>query len=175
MNWLEHISAVTNSFNLATFYSIHVFNEKVKLFMCDTVVILGIHGFYIAFLTRLFQRLVGGAFIKKNTKYLFPIYLVAVFLVLLTHVGDIFIFACILDSLKVFADPLRAFYFVGGMYTTVGYGDYTLPTEWQALPLIISFCGLFAFSMSGASLYTMLGSFLKSPAEQPKGGAALKE
>jgi hypothetical protein len=46
------------------------------------------------------------------------------------------------------------------MYTTVGYGDYKLSEQWRILPIIISFSGIFAVSMSGAALYTMMGALL---------------
>jgi hypothetical protein len=46
------------------------------------------------------------------------------------------------------------------MYTTVGFGNYVLPQEWKILPIIISFSGIFAVSMSGAALYTMMGALL---------------
>ncbi|WP_197713115.1 hypothetical protein [Polynucleobacter necessarius] len=32
--------------------------------------------------------------------------------------------------------------------------------QWRILPIIISFSGIFAVSMSGAALYTMMGALL---------------
>jgi hypothetical protein len=46
------------------------------------------------------------------------------------------------------------------MYTTIGYGTYVLSSQWKMLPIIIAFSGIFAVSMSGAALYTMMGSLL---------------
>jgi hypothetical protein len=46
------------------------------------------------------------------------------------------------------------------MYTTVGYGNYKLTEQWRILPIIISFTGIFAVSMSGAALYTMMGALI---------------
>ncbi|WP_197711973.1 two pore domain potassium channel family protein [Polynucleobacter necessarius] len=45
-------------------------------------------------------------------------------------------------------------------YTTVGYGDYSLTEHWRILPIIISFTGIFAVSMSGAALYSMMGALI---------------
>jgi hypothetical protein len=57
------------------------------------------------------------------------------------------------------------------MYTTVGYGDYTLSEHWRILPIIISFSGIFAVSMSGAALYSMMGALLSRPNQNPKSGS----
>ena len=52
------------------------------------------------------------------------------------------------------------------MYTTVGYGEYKLTEQWRILPIIISFTGIFAVSMSGAALYTMMGSLINKNGTQ---------
>jgi len=52
------------------------------------------------------------------------------------------------------------------MYTTVGYGDYSLSEQWRILPIIISFSGIFAVSMSGAAMYSMMGTLLGHPDEK---------
>jgi hypothetical protein len=54
----------------------------------------------------------------------------------------------------------QTFFFAGEMYTTVGYGNYKLTEQWRILPIIISFTGIFAVSMSGAALYTMMGALI---------------
>jgi hypothetical protein len=66
-------------------------------------------------------------------------------------------------ALKVFPTNPQTFYFAGEMYTTVGYGDYTLSEHWRILPIIISFSGIFAVSMSGAAMYSMMGTLLGHP------------
>jgi hypothetical protein len=58
----------------------------------------------------------------------------------------------------------------GEMYRTVGYGDYKLAEQWRVLPIIISFTGIFAVSMSGAALYSMMGALLNRPSQNPKSG-----
>jgi hypothetical protein len=57
------------------------------------------------------------------------------------------------------------------MYTTVGYGEYVLTTRWRILPIIISFSGIFAVSMSGAALYTMMGALLGRSNQNPRSGS----
>jgi hypothetical protein len=54
------------------------------------------------------------------------------------------------------------------MYTTVGYGSYNLSERWRILPIIISFTGIFAVSMSGAALYSMMGALLGRSTQNTK-------
>jgi hypothetical protein len=159
MNWIDHISSLVNPFELASFYMNHVFGENIQLIMIDAVLILAIHGFYILMLTRLFKRYVSNAAISKYFRMSFLLYVGAIFLVILSHAMDIFVLAVLLDSLKIFPNSLHTFYFISGMYTTIG-SSYIPGPEWQSLPILISFVGLFAFSISGSGLYSMLGFFI---------------
>jgi hypothetical protein len=70
--------------------------------------------------------------------------------------------------MHVFPDPLTAFYFVGEMYTTVGFGSYTLEPQWRSLPLIIAFSGLFSFSISASVLFNVLGYLVADRHQKPK-------
>jgi len=97
------------------------------------------------------RRIFGASFLS---------YFIAILLVIAIHLGEIVIWAYICVALKVFPTNPQTFYFAGEMYTTVGYGDYKLSEQWRILPIIISFSGIFAVSMSGAALYTMMGALL---------------
>lgn len=97
-------------------------------------------------------------------------YFVAILLIIGSHFVEIIAWAYICVALKVFATNPQTFYFAGEMYTTVGYGDYTLSEHWRILPIIISFSGIFAVSMSGAALYSMMGALLGRPNQSPKSG-----
>ena len=69
-------------------------------------------------------------------------------------------------ALKVFPTNPQTFYFAGEMYTTVGYGDWNLAEKWKILPIIISFSGIFAVSMSGAAMYSMMGALINRPSSK---------
>lgn len=97
------------------------------------------------------RRIYGAGFIA---------YFMAIFLVISIHFAEIIVWAYICLLLKVFPSNPQTVFFAGEMYTTVGYGQFNLPEKWKILPIIISFSGIFAVSMSGAALYTMMGSFL---------------
>ncbi|QWE13445.1 ion channel [Polynucleobacter sp. AP-Titi-500A-B4] len=108
------------------------------------------------------RRIFGASFLS---------YFIAILLVIAIHLGEIVIWAYICVALKVFPTNPQTFYFAGEMYTTVGYGDYTLAEKWRILPIIISFSGIFAVSMSGAALYTMMGALLGHNNQNPKPGS----
>jgi hypothetical protein len=107
------------------------------------------------------RRIIGGSFLS---------YFIAILLVIAIHLSEIVVWAYICVALKVFPTNPQTFYFAGEMYTTVGYGDYKLSEQWRILPIIISFSGIFAVSMSGAALYTMMGALLNHPNQNPKSG-----
>ena len=126
------------------------------------VAVLGIAGAFHAidnFMSR--RRVFGASFLS---------YFIAILLVISIHFAEIIIWAYICVALKVFPTNPQTFYFAGEMYTTVGYGDYTLSEHWRILPIIISFSGIFAVSMSGAALYSMMGALLGRPNQSPKSG-----
>ena len=107
------------------------------------------------------KRIFGGSFLS---------YFIAILLVIASHLGEIVVWAYICVALKVFPTNPQTFYFAGEMYTTVGYGNYILPEHWRILPIIISFSGIFAVSMSGAALYSMMGALLGHKNKNPKSG-----
>jgi hypothetical protein len=47
------------------------------------------------------------------------------------------------------------------MYTTIGYGTFSLPENWKILPVMIAFSGIFAASMSGAILFIMISQIIR--------------
>ena len=120
---------------------------------CHGVLVLMIAGTFHAidrFLKRI-PYLAGASFIS---------YFVAILLIILTHIGEIVAWTYVLMRFHIFPTISQTFYFVGEMYTTLAFGSYTLGPHWQVLPILISFSGLFAVSLSGAALYSMMGSLL---------------
>jgi hypothetical protein len=95
----------------------------------------------------------------------------AILLIIASHLLEIIAWSYICVALQVFPTNPQTFYFAGEMYTTVGYGNYSLSERWRILPIIISFTGIFAVSMSGAALYSMMGALLRRSSHNPKSGA----
>ena len=95
-----------------------------------------------------------------------PFYMVAVGLIFMTHLVDMIVWTYALIALKIFEVDTNAFYFVGEMYTTIGYGTFSLPENWKILPVIIAFSGIFAVSMSGAVLFNMISQIIRKKSVQ---------
>lgn len=102
----------------------------------------------------------------------FVSYFIAILLIIAVHFVEIIAWAYICVALKVFPTNPQTFYFAGEMYTTVGYGNYTLSEHWRVLPIIISFSGIFAVSMSGAALYSMMGALLGRSNQNQRSGTS---
>ncbi len=98
-------------------------------------------------------------------------YFIAILLIIASHLVEIVAWAYICVALQVFPTNPQTFYFAGEMYTTVGFGTYSLSEQWRILPIIISFSGIFAVSMSGAALYSMMGALLGRSNQNPQSGS----
>lgn len=140
----------------------------VVVFAC---ILLAVHGVTVLAIAGAFhftdrfmteKRIYGASFLS---------YFIAILLVIASHLAEIVAWAYICVALKVFPTNPQTFYFAGEMYTTVGFGTYILPEHWRILPIIISFSGIFAVSMSGAALYSMMGALLNHSNKNPKSGS----
>jgi hypothetical protein len=136
-------------------------NVELYIIMAFMAAMLTIHGVAVLIIASAFHtidrflktipHLAGGSFIS---------YFIAILLIILTHITEIVAWTYVLVALAVFPGVTQTFYFVGEMYTTLGFGNYPLGNGWQILPILISFSGVFAVSMSGAALYSMMGALL---------------
>jgi hypothetical protein len=97
-------------------------------------------------------------------------YFIAILLIIASHLLEIVAWSYTCVAFQVLPTIPETFYFAGEMYTTIGYGNYALSERWRILPIIISFSGIFAVSMSGAALYSMMGTLLERPSQNPKSG-----
>jgi hypothetical protein len=141
---------------------------EVLIFACGMLAIHGVAVLAIAGAFHAMDRLMNRRRVYAGS---FLSYFIAILLVIVSHLGQILLWAYICVALKVFPTNPQTFYFAGEMYTTVGFGNYTLPEQWRILPIIISFTGIFAVSMSGAALYSMMGGLLGHSNQNPKSGS----
>jgi hypothetical protein len=136
-------------------------NVELYIMVAAMAVMLAAHGFMVLVIATAFHRLDR---LLKSIPYLhggsFISYFIAILLVMMTHIVEIVIWTYILMWMKVFPGITQTFYFVGEMYTSLGFGNYPLSSNWQVLPILISFSGIFSVSMSGAALYSMMGALL---------------
>ena len=136
-------------------------NVELYLILAFMAAMLTLHGISVLVIASAFHvidrllksipHLAGASFIS---------YFIAILLIILTHITEIIAWTYVLVAFAVFPGVTQTFYFVGEMYTTLGFGNYPLASGWQILPILISFSGVFAVSMSGAALYSMMGALL---------------
>jgi hypothetical protein len=105
---------------------------------------LMIHGFGMYWVQRAFRRH-GDRIYRRSgiTGQLFFNGLVV--MMLTTHLIEILVWSLVLIALGAIPGLRDAFYYVAGTYTTLGYGEGTLPKAWRLLAPMIAISGLFTF------------------------------
>ncbi|MFO1324280.1 MAG: ion channel [Burkholderiales bacterium] len=76
----------------------------------------------------------------------------AIMLLLVLHLVEVILWASSLVYSGLVPSWRAAGFFAGNTYTTVGYGAFVLPTNWEMLAPIIAISGLFTFGWSGSVL-----------------------
>ena len=145
-------------------------NSEIWFVLLLACFMLTVHGLIVLSVAGTFHWLDRKLANKSIYGANFVSYFMAILLIIAAHLLEIIAWAYICVALKVFPTNPQTFYFAGEMYTTVGYGNYSLSEQWRILPIIISFSGIFAVSMSGAALYSMMGALLNRPSQNPKSG-----
>ena len=146
-------------------------NSQIWFVLLLACLMLTFHGVAVLMIAGAFHWIDKKLENKRVYGANFLSYFIAILLIIASHLSEIVAWAYICVALQVFPTNPQTFYFAGEMYTTVGYGDYTLSERWRILPIIISFSGIFAVSMSGAALYSMMGALLNRPSQNPKSGS----
>lgn len=177
MDLLEQITKLPGFHNLPSFTTLFaeintdMGNSQIWFVLLLACLMLTFHGIAVLMIAGTFhwvdkklenRRIYGANFLS---------YFIAILLIIASHLIEIVAWAYICVALQVFPTNPQTFYFAGEMYTTVGFGTYALSEQWRILPIIISFSGIFAVSMSGAALYSMMGALLNRPNQNPKSGS----
>ncbi|HLX29147.1 MAG TPA: ion channel [Casimicrobiaceae bacterium] len=77
---------------------------------------------------------------------------VVIFLLLALHLAEVVFWTAALVYSRLVTDWRTAAFFAANTYTTVGYGKFVLPQEWNMMSPIISISGLFTFGWTGSVL-----------------------
>ena len=174
MSFIEHFTQLPGFNKLPSFSTLFseintdMGNSEIWFVLLLACFMLTLHGVAVLMIAGAFHWIDKKLQKKRIYGANFLSYFIAILLIIGSHFLEIVAWAYICVALEVFKTNPQTFYFAGEMYTTVGYGDYTLSEKWRILPIIISFSGIFAVSMSGAALYTMMGALLGRPAQAPK-------
>ena len=177
MSALDHITKLPGFHNLPSVnnlfaeINIDMGNSQIWLVLIFACLMLTFHGIAVLMIAGTFHWIDKKLENKRIYGANFLSYFIAILLIIASHLTEIIAWAYICVALQVFPTNPQTFYFAGEMYTTVGFGTYALSEKWRILPIIISFSGIFAVSMSGAALYSMMGALLGRANQNPKSGS----
>ena len=174
---LDHLASLPGFHKLPSFSTLFaeintdMGNSEIWFVLILACLMLTFHGVAVLMIAGAFNWLDRKLENKRVYGANFLSYFIAILLIIGSHFLEIVAWSYICVALEVFPTNPQTFYFAGEMYTTVGYGDYTLSERWRILPIIISFSVIFAVSMSGAALYSMMGALLNRSNQNPKSGS----
>ncbi len=131
------------------------------LVICTVVVETAAISIAIAALPRFSERLGAG---MQTVKLTFLLSCVTLWM-LASLFAAILIWAVAFRALGLFDSLEHAMYFSAITFTTVGFGDATLPEEWRQLSGVLGANGLILFSLSTAFLFEILRRLLGSRQE----------
>lgn len=80
----------------------------------------------------------------------------AIVVMLVTHFLEIALWTATLMAIGALSSLRDAFYYVAGTYTTLGYGEGTLPPAWRLMAPMIAISGLFAFGWTTSVLMNIV-------------------
>ncbi len=118
------------------------------------VVSLMIHGVGMYLVQRRFDRCPASRSPSRLARqYLFGTLIV---MMLATHLVEAMVWSAALVFLGAIPSLRDAFYYATATYTTLGYGEGTLPPEWRILAPMIAMSGLFAFGWTTGVLVNIV-------------------
>jgi hypothetical protein len=162
---LEYLDTLPNVMFVLHEIMADLTGTAIKLMSFVAVLVVLIHGILVLLIMECFHK-----FSRKygNLRYKqvdILVYFIVVLLILLSHLIDIFVWTYAMVSVNVFPGVIKTFYFAGEMYTNLDHNDpaYKLGPQWNMLPILISFSGLFAVAISGSALYGLLVATFSVP------------
>jgi hypothetical protein len=84
---------------------------------------------------------------------------------ILLHLAEIAMWAMFYWRQRCFPDAESAFYFSGVTYTTVGYGDLVLPTDWRLLGAVEGLTGILMCGLSTGVFFAIASRFFARATE----------
>ena len=129
--------------------------------MALLVLVLAFHGYFMGVINQSYQarskKALEDAFFLKAICWFF----LSMLLLMLTHIGEIFLWALSLMSLGIVPDLGQGLVFCGSTYTTttIGYATNGLPLGWKLISVFIALSGIFNFAWSTSVMLEMLPNF----------------
>ena len=126
------------------------------------VVVVLLHGIGVRLVTDLFRKRSIAAARRSRASIRLDLLLgIVVFLLLALHLSEVVFWTAALVYSRLVDDWRTAAFFAANTYTTVGYGKFVLPTQWNMLSPIIAISGLFTFGWTGSVLVGFVTSLNK--------------
>jgi Ion channel len=97
-----------------------------------------------------------------------------VMMMISTHLAEIVLWASVFIGSGAIASSRDAFYLAAVTYTTLGYEDIKLPTDWRLLAPLCAMTGVFAFGWTTGVMVSIVGRHfapLASPRAPPPPGS----
>jgi len=121
--------------------------------------VLFFHGLCIAFIYPWYSRH-GDDLMHRHAYWRVEIlFLFCMYLLMMTHLGEIALWALLIHQLGLIDSLREAFTFCGSTYTTVGYNGDRMPEGWNMMTMIIALSGMFSFAWTTGVMMLMLKPF----------------
>ena len=128
---------------------------EITLGSAPLIATLFIHGVGMGLVQQVFEKGAIPQYRKRGHAVVY--FALIIVLMLVTHLAEIIMWSAVLIGLEAVPPVFRdAFYYVAGTYTTLGYGEGTLPKAWRLLAPMIAISGLFAFGWTTGSLFSFV-------------------
>jgi ion channel len=118
------------------------------------LVTLFIHGVGMHLVQRQFE--VRGVRIYRAGRHGEFFFGAMILAMLATHLIEMLVWAATVNSLEAIPGFRDSFYYVASTYTTLGYGEGSLPHDWRLLGPMIAISGLFAFGWTTGVLVSLV-------------------
>jgi hypothetical protein len=146
---VANIDAVAVNYNLPDF----IFGGA------GLMAILFFHGLCIALIYPWYSRRCDDLMHRRAYWRVEMLFLFSMFLLMMTHLGEITLWALIVHQLGLIDTIREALTFCGSTYTTVGYNGDLMPEGWKMMTMIIALSGMFSFAWTTGIMMLMLKPF----------------
>ncbi len=123
------------------------------------IIVMMVHGFSILQIAKRYEVKSYLYLFEKKYKQVILIFYLAVLILLLLHIFEIFIWGLCLYALHLVPRLSEGILFSGSTYTAMGFMNNILPNGWEMLAIIIALSGMFAFAWTASVMISMTKNF----------------
>ena len=163
----EILNNLPNIVNLWNVIAVDLVRPEMKFMILVAMLVVLVHGMLVLLIMFVFHQINKHNINSYQKQVDVLVYFSVILLIFVSHLLDIFIWTYAMVNLEIFPSSLKTFYFAGEMYTNLDHNDpsFKLGPDWNMLPILLSFSGLFAVAISGSALYTLLVSTFTKPSK----------